>query len=133
MRGPKQYAWFFQEDRTECFPKRREKTMAFHCCPRLRSFSSSYHNSPSVMSSTSVEEATFSEGLQATPLWDWVKGLRFFCGRPCKTRKPERSEKKSEETWVVVETGRRRAPAPATLALAVAMDGRREPRALAER
>lgn len=36
-------------------------------------------------------------------------------------------------TWVLLETGRRSAPAPATLALAVAIDGRRDPKADAER
>lgn len=38
-----------------------------------------------------------------------------------------------EVTCVPLETGRRIAPAPATFALAVAMDGRREPNAEAER
>lgn len=36
-------------------------------------------------------------------------------------------------TCVRLETGRSIAPAPATLALAVAMEGRREPKAEAER
>lgn len=36
-------------------------------------------------------------------------------------------------TLVLLETGRRRAPAPATLAFALAIEGRREPRAVAER
>jgi len=36
-------------------------------------------------------------------------------------------------TLVLLETGSRSAPAPATLAFALAMDGRRDPSAVAER
>lgn len=37
-------------------------------------------------------------------------------------------------TWVPLETGRKRAPAPATLAFAlIAIDGMRDPMAVAER
>lgn len=38
-----------------------------------------------------------------------------------------------EQTWVPVETGRSIAPAPATLALVLAIDGSREPSADADR
>lgn len=41
--------------------------------------------------------------------------------------------KRKVVTCVPLETGRRIAPAPATVALAVAMDGRRELKAEAER
>jgi len=39
----------------------------------------------------------------------------------------------NKATWVPFETGRNTAPAPATFALALAIDGRREPIADAER
>lgn len=42
-------------------------------------------------------------------------------------------EYKQDVTCVLLETGRRIAPAPATLAFALAMDGRRDPTAVAER
>lgn len=46
---------------------------------------------------------------------------------------PYVNQNEKEFTCVLLETGQSIAPAPATLALALAIDGKREPKAVAER
>lgn len=62
--------------------------------------------------------------------------IRFLTRRFRKEKKMVRSKitlERQKATCVPLETGRRIAPAPATFALALAMDGSREPKAEAER